>query len=58
VGALLLGDFPLLRIFSFLLLIIIIIIINGCTVLARTLAASHRRFRNLFKALGRTPLDE
>jgi hypothetical protein len=38
--------------------IIIIIIISGSTVLVRTLAVSHRRFRNLKKALGRTPLDE
>jgi hypothetical protein len=36
----------------------IIIIISGSTVLVRTLAASHRRFRNLFWTLGRTPLDE
>jgi hypothetical protein len=33
-------------------------IISGCTVLVRTLAASHRRFRILIKTLGRTPLDE
>jgi hypothetical protein len=32
--------------------------ISGSTVLLRTLAASHRRFRNLIKTLGRTPLDE
>jgi hypothetical protein len=30
----------------------------GSTALARTLAASHRKFRNLIKTLGRTPLDE
>jgi hypothetical protein len=35
-----------------------IIIISGSTVLVRTLAASHRRFRNPIKTLGRTPLDE
>jgi hypothetical protein len=34
-----------------------IITISGSTVLVRTLAASHRRFRNLTKILGRTPLD-
>jgi hypothetical protein len=34
--------------------ILIIIIISGSTVLARTLAASHRRFRNLIKTLGGT----
>jgi hypothetical protein len=37
---------------------IIIIIISGSTVLARNLAAPHRRFRNLFMTLSRTPLDE
>jgi hypothetical protein len=36
----------------------ITIIISGSTVLVRTLAASHRRFRNLIKTHGRTPLDE
>jgi hypothetical protein len=35
-----------------------IIIISGCPVLVRTLAASHRRFHNLIKTLGRTPLDK
>jgi hypothetical protein len=38
--------------------IIIIIIISGSRVLVRILAASHRRFRNLSKTHGRTPLDE
>jgi uncharacterized protein YaaR (DUF327 family) len=37
--------------------IIIIIIISGSTVLTRTLAASHRRFRYLINIPGRTPLD-
>jgi hypothetical protein len=36
----------------------IIIIISGCTILLRTLVASHRRFRNLVKTHVRTPLDE
>jgi hypothetical protein len=31
---------------------------NGSTDLVRTLAASHRKFRNLIKTRGRTPLDE
>jgi hypothetical protein len=35
-----------------------IIIISGSAVLVRTLAASHWRFRNLIKTLGRTPFDE
>jgi hypothetical protein len=39
-------------------MIIIIIIISGSTVLIRTLTASHRRFRNLIKTHGSTPLDE
>jgi hypothetical protein len=34
------------------------IIISGSVVLVRTLAASLRRFRNLMKTLGRTPLEE
>jgi hypothetical protein len=34
------------------------VIISGSTVLVRTLAASHRKFRILFKTLGRTPLDK
>jgi hypothetical protein len=37
---------------------LIIIIISGSTVFVSTLAASHRRFRNLIKPLGRTPLGE
>jgi hypothetical protein len=37
---------------------VIIIIISGSIALVRTLAASHRRFRNLIKTLGKTPLDE
>jgi hypothetical protein len=40
------------------LVIVIIIIISGSTVLVRTLAASHWRFCNLIKTLGRTPLNE
>jgi hypothetical protein len=40
------------------IIIIIIIIVSDSTVLVRTLAASHWRFRNLIKILGRTPLDE
>jgi hypothetical protein len=39
-------------------LIIIIIIISGSAVFVRTLAGSHRRFRNPIKTLGRTPFDE
>jgi hypothetical protein len=39
-------------------IIIIIIIISGSTVLVRTLAASHRRFPNLIRTHGRTPLDQ
>jgi hypothetical protein len=39
-------------------IISIIIIISNSTVLARTLSASHMRFRYLIKTLGRTPLDE
>jgi hypothetical protein len=35
-----------------------IIIIIGSTLLVRTLAVSHRRFRNLIKTHGRTPLDQ
>jgi hypothetical protein len=35
-----------------------VILISGSTVLVRTLAASHRRFRNLNKILGRIPLGE
>jgi hypothetical protein len=31
---------------------------SGCTVLVRTMAAWHRRFHNLSKTHGRTPLDE
>jgi hypothetical protein len=38
--------------------LIIVIIISGSTDLARTSAASHRRFHNLIKTLNRTPLDE
>jgi hypothetical protein len=38
--------------------IIIIIVIIGSTVVVRASATSHRRFRNLIKILGRTPLDE
>jgi hypothetical protein len=38
--------------------VIIIIVISGSTVHVRTLAASHRRFRNLIKKLGSTLLDE
>jgi hypothetical protein len=34
------------------------IIISGSTVLVRTLAASHRRFRNLIRTCVRTPLDK
>jgi hypothetical protein len=34
--------------------IIIVIIISGSAVLVRTLAASHRRFRNFIKTLSRT----
>jgi hypothetical protein len=37
---------------------IFIITISGSTFLVRTLAASHGRFRNFIKTLGRTPLDE
>jgi hypothetical protein len=40
------------------LVVVFIIIISGSTVLVRTLATSHRRFRNLIKILGRTPLSE
>jgi hypothetical protein len=39
-------------------MIIIVIIISGCTVLVRTFAALHRRFRNLVKTHFRTPLNE
>jgi hypothetical protein len=39
-------------------IIIIIILVSGCTVFVRTLSASHRRFHNLIKTLGRTPLDD
>jgi hypothetical protein len=35
-----------------------IIIISGSIVFVRILVASHRRFRNLIKKLGRPPLDE
>jgi hypothetical protein len=34
--------------------VIITVIISGSTVLVRTLTTSHRRFRNLDEALGRT----
>jgi hypothetical protein len=34
------------------------IVISGSTVLVRTLAVSHLRFRNLVETLPRTPLDE
>jgi hypothetical protein len=37
---------------------LIFFIISGSTVLVRTLAASHQRFRNLIKTFGKTPLDE
>jgi hypothetical protein len=40
------------------IIIIIIIIISGSTVLVRTLAASHRRFRNLIKTHGTPHLDK
>jgi hypothetical protein len=43
---------------KFIIIIIIIIIISGSRDLVRSLATSHRRFRNLIKTLGRTPLDE
>jgi hypothetical protein len=36
--------------------VIIIIIVSCYAVLVRTLAAAHRRFRNLIKTLVRTPL--
>jgi hypothetical protein len=36
----------------------IVVIISGPTVLVSTLTASHWRFRNLSKTIGRTPLDE
>jgi hypothetical protein len=39
-------------------IMMMMIIISGSTVLVRTLAASHWRFRNLIKTLGMTPLDE
>jgi hypothetical protein len=42
---------------SAIIIIIIIIIISGSTALAWTLAASHRRFPNLIKKLGNTPLN-
>jgi hypothetical protein len=35
-----------------------IIIISSSTALVKTLATSYRRFRNLIKTLGRTPLDK
>jgi hypothetical protein len=37
--------------------VIFMIIISGSRDLVRTVAASHRRFRNLVKTLCRTPLD-
>jgi hypothetical protein len=43
--------------FKLLIIVVIIVIIFGSTVLVRTLAASHRRFRNLIKT-GRAPVDE
>jgi hypothetical protein len=42
----------------YFLIVIIIIIISGSTILVRTSSASHWRFWNLIKTLGRTSLDE
>jgi hypothetical protein len=42
----------------FFIIITIIIIISVSTVLLRILVASHRKFRNLIKTLGKTPLNE
>jgi hypothetical protein len=54
---------PIFAVFSLWLIIyiFIIIVISDSTVLVRTLAATHSRFRNVIKTLGltlMTPLDE
>jgi hypothetical protein len=46
------------NIFNLLDVYNVVVVIIGSAVLVRTLAALHRRFRNLVKKLRRTPLDE